>query len=517
LAALSLAACAQPSTPQPPPTATVLIEASVRHLDPRFALSAYSVKACRLVHASLVSVDNPRSEPRLELAAAVRQPDERTYEVDLRPGLTFHDGHPLTTADVAWTIESVRDPKLGSPFSGMYTKVVRIEVLDELRMRFVLDRPHAPFLTDLVMGVVPAHLTRATGHYAGPVVGAGPYRVARWDSEERLELLRFDGYAGGKPTIPRVVLRTIRDDNSRLLAMMGGAGDLVQNGVNPMLLEVLRSHERLEVSTAPSIAYNYLGFNLEDPALGDRRVRRALAHALDRGTIIRQRFQGTARPATGMLAPGHWAYSSDVQRYPYDPARAAALLDAAGFVDPDGAGPQPRLTLTLKTTTNRFRRSLARLVAYQLGQVGVRVEVRAFEWGTFFEDVKSGNFQLYTLQWPTVVEPDLYHWIFHSEMIPTPENRGRGANRGHYRNPTLDGLIERGRREPDLSRRRAIYAEVQAILARDLPYISLWHEDNIAVTSRRLKGYTILPNARFGGLLGAQLDPPGAPAGGTGR
>lgn len=506
----------RPSTqaPPPPPTATILIEAAVRHLDPRFALSAYSVKSCRLVHASLVTVDNSRSEPALELAASVEQPSARVYDVTLRPGLRFHDGHPLTTADVAWTFESVRDPALGSPYSGMYTNVARIEILDELRIRFVLEKIHAPFITDLVMGIVPAHLTRATGHFEGDIVGAGPYRVGRWDADEQLELLAYSAYVGGTPPVPRLLLRTIRDDNSRLLSLMGGAGDLVQNGVNPMLLDVLRAHEGLQVTTAPSLAYNYMGLNLEDPALADVRVRRALAHAIDRDTIIEQRFRGTARPATGLLAPGHWAYSGAVRRYPYDPAMARALLDQAGWPDPDGDGPAPRLTLTLKTTTNRFRRSLARLIAYQLGAVGVAVEVRAYEWGTFFEDVKSGNFQLYTLQWPTVVEPDLCHWIFHSEMIPTPANRGRGANRGRYRNLELDALIERGRGEPDRDRRRQIYAQVQAILAEDLPYVSLWHEDNIAVTSRRLQGYSVLPNARFGGLLGARLQGPLGPAGG---
>jgi peptide/nickel transport system substrate-binding protein len=282
---------------------------------------------------------------------------------------------------------------------------------------------------------------------------------------------------------------------------MGGSGDLVQNGVNPLLLPVLERHPRLRVQTAPSIAYNYLGFNLEDPVLAQLGVRRAIAHALDREAIVATRFAGTARLATGMLAPGHWAFEGDLPRYGHDPALARRLLDEAGFADPDGEGPEPRLRLTLKTTSNRFRRSIARVLAHQLGQVGIAVEVRAYEWGTFFADVRSGNFQLFTLQWPAVVEPDLYHWIFHSSMIPSPDNGGRGANRGRYRNPALDALIEAGRRTPERDARRAIYSQVQRILAQDLPYVSLWHEDNVAVLDRSLQGYHILPNARFGGLV----------------
>ncbi len=514
LAALTL--CLGAACSGPPPAGgegvRVLIEAEIQHLDPRFALSAYSVKACRLVHASLVSVDNEASEPLLELAEAIEQPDPLSYVVRLRPGVRFHDGTPLTAEDVAWTYRSIKDPALGSPYSGMYDKVVRIEVLDPLRVRFVLDRVHAPFVTDLVMGVVPRHLTEATGHFPeGRVVGAGPYRVGRWDSGERLELLRHDGYFGAPPRLPKLVLKTIRDDNSRLLALMGGSGDLVQNGVNPLLLDVLRQYPNLEVRSAPSISYNYLGFNLDDPVLGRKEVRQAIAYALDREAVLRSRFRGTAQLASGMLAPGHWAYEPDVRRYPYDPERARRMLDAAGLVDPDGPGPAPRLRLSLKTTSNRFRRSVARVLAHQLAEVGIEVEVKAFEWGTFFHDIKSGNFQLYSLQWPAVVDPDLFHWIFHSEMIPSAENRGRGANRNHYRNPTLDALIDQGRQAIGRAERKAIYAQVQRILAEDLPYVSLWHEDNIAVTARSLQGYRILPNARFGGLLEAWRQPEGAP------
>ncbi|MBM4321629.1 MAG: ABC transporter substrate-binding protein, partial [Deltaproteobacteria bacterium] len=401
---------------------TVLIEASIEHLDPRFALSAYSMKSCQLIHAALISVDNEASEPRLELAESFHQPDPLTYELQLRPGALFHDGTELTAADVAWTYRSILDPALGSPYAGMYEKIARIEVLDRLRLRFVLKQVHAPFLSDLVMGIVPQQLTRATGRFTGRIVGAGPFQVAEGSDEDRLLLERFGGYFLGAPALGSVAIRTIRDDNSRLLALMGGSGDLVQNGVNPLLLDTLAAHPRLVVRSAPSIAYNYLGFNLEDPLLQRRRVRQAIAHALDIPTLVRTKLRGMARPATGMLAPNHWAYNGEVTRYPYDPERARRLLDEEGLADPDGDGPQPRFRLTFKTTTNRFRRSIARVIAAQLGQVGIAVEVKSFEWGTFFNDVRKGNFQLYALQWPTVVEPDLYHWLFHSSMIPGEGN-----------------------------------------------------------------------------------------------
>ncbi len=483
-----------------PGTVRILVEAGVQELDPRFALSAYSVKVCHLIHAALVSVDNQASEPRLELAESYEQPDPVTYRFTLRPGLTFHDGHPLTARDVAWTYRSIVDPALGSPYAGMFEKISEIRVLDDRTVEFVLRHRHAPFITDLVMGIVPEHLTRATGRFQGPVVGAGPFELVSWESDRRVVLRRFPGYAlPGRGNVRKVVIKTIQDDNSRLLALIGGSGDLVQNGVNPMLLDTLARYPDLRILTGPSVAYNYMGFNLTDPILSRREVRQAIAYGIDREAIVRSRFKGHARLATGLLAPGHWAYEPNVQTYPHDPAKAKALLDRAGYPDPPG--PAPRFTLTLKTTTNRFRRSIARLMAHQLATIGIEVKVRSFEWGTFFADVKSGNFQLYTLQWPAVVEPDLYHWIFHSSMIPTPENRGRGGNRNRYVSREVDRLIDLGRATVDRDERRRIYGRIQQIVALDLPYVSLWHEDNIAVTRAGITGYEILPNARFGGLL----------------
>ena len=132
------------------------------------------------------------------------------------------------------------------------------------------------------------------------------------------------------------------------------------------------------------------------------------------------------------------------------------------------------------------------------------MDVRAYEWGTFFSDVRSGNFQLYSLQWPVIVEPDVYHWIFHSDSIPTAEQRGKGANRGRYRSARANALIEAGRAETDRARRRVIYAELQRVLAEDLPYVVLWHDDNVALLQRAVRGWRVLPNARFAAL--AEVD-----------
>ena len=230
------------------------------------------------------------------------------------------------------------------------------------------------------------------------------------------------------------------------------------------------------------------------------RLSQAIAHGINRDAIIESKFRGKAVLSTGMLAPTHWAYNGNVERFDFDQAKAKALLDEAGYPDPDGDGPLPRFELEFKVSANKFRVSMVELIAHQLAEIGIAVRVRASEWGTFYGDIKSRNFALTTMQWPSVLEPSLYRWVFHSENIPTPENRSAGANRGAYRNGRIDALLVAGNLETDREKRRKIYDEVQAILAAELPYISLWHEDNVAVVKRGTKGYFVTPNARFESL-----------------
>jgi peptide/nickel transport system substrate-binding protein len=302
-----------------------------------------------------------------------------------------------------------------------------------------------------------------------------------------------------------LTIKVIRDDNSRLMALAGGSGDLTQNTVSPLLLDsVLASQPRLQAVSARSSVYTYLGLNCDDAILKDVRVRRAIAHAIDRDRIVRTKLGGRAVLSTGLLPPLHWAYSGDVDRYPFDPARARQLLDEAGYPDPDGDGPRPRFTLVYKTSSNRFRVAVAQVIAAQLAEVGIEVDLRPLEFATFFADVKAGNFQLFSMQIPDVAEPDLYTNFFDSSRIPTREAPDRGGNRMRYRNPELDGLLAKGRREVELDARLADYAEVQKIIARDVPVVSLWHEDNVAVMGKNISGYVVQPTAQLAPVASAR-------------
>jgi len=227
-------------------------------------------------------------------------------------------------------------------------------------------------------------------------------------------------------------------------------------------------------------------------------VRQSLAYAIDRGTMLHYLFGDQGRLADSVLPPQHWAYNGDVVHYPYDPDKANALLDSAGY----GRGKDgTRFHLTMKTSTEETTRLLAAVLQQQLRKVGIALDIRSFEFATFYADVTKGSFQLYSLRWiGGNEEPDIFYYAFHSSSFPP-----KHANRSYYVNSEMDRLIDAGRSTVDQEKRKKIYAEVQKILARDLPYINLWYFDNVVVHSRRVKNLRLNPPGNYDFLTTAEL------------
>jgi len=227
-------------------------------------------------------------------------------------------------------------------------------------------------------------------------------------------------------------------------------------------------------------------------------VRQAIAHAIDRDAIIETLLDGQARKADGLLAPENWAYAQGLTRYKYDPEKAELLLDRAGF---KRRGPgEPRFVLSYKTSTDRLRNRIADVMVHQLEQVGIAVEKRSYEWSTFFDDIKKGNFQSFSLTWVGLMDPDILRYIFHSSMTPPV-----GANRGGYSNLHVDDLLDRARIENDTKKRKDLYVQAQRIIADDCVYVPLWWADDIVVTSKRLEGFKLEPGGVYTSLAKARL------------
>ncbi len=278
--------------------------------------------------------------------------------------------------------------------------------------------------------------------------------------------------------------------------MKKGSLDLLQNCVPAYAVKFLQRVPRLQVIQEPGITYQYLGYNLLDPVLSNKEVRQAISHAIDCPTIIAHTLKGLAIKADGVvLSPNNWAYEGAVHQYTYNPERAMKLLDAAGFPDPDGDGPRMRFSLSYKTSTDMEAIEIAQIIKGYLKRVGIGLEVRSFEWGTFFDDIMKGNFQVYSLRWVGVVDPDIFYYLFHSSSLPP-----NGANRGRYRNAELDRLLDESRRFCDQARRRELYSRIQKILAKDAVYTSLWYRANLVVIRKGFSGFRIYAGGEFTSL-----------------
>lgn len=468
----------------------VAVQSAPNNLDPRVGADDNSQRVAQLVFSSLLTLDEHlRVAPGL--ATRLDTPDPLTYVAHLRRGVRFHDGRELTARDVVYTFTSLMAPDFVSPWKGAYRIVESITALDDYTVRFRLKEPFGSFPVQLVLPIVPAG--------AGPElrtapIGTGPYRFVRYDVDDRVVLRAFDGYHDGPPRNAGIVLQVIPDDTMRGLELRKGTVDLVINDIAPDIAHQLQEEGALQVVTSPGTDYQYLGFNMRDPVLSDRRVRHAIAYAVDRRAIVDHLRRGQARVAAGLLPPVSWAAEPDVRVFTRDPARAMRLLDEAGYPDPDGAGPRPRLTLSLKVSTNEFVRLQAAVIQQDLRQVGIDVDVRSYEFATLYADVLKGRFQMFTLQWVggAVADPDILRRVFHSQQAPPA-----GFNRGHYRNPEVDRLLDAAARATDEAARKSLYGEVQQIVAEDQPYVSLWTKSNVAVLQRGLSGLRLLPTASF--------------------
>lgn len=488
------AACTQDRA-TPPGYVVVGLDNGPITLDPRFATDATASQIGDLLFDGLTRLDD-QSRRVPQLALSWDNPDAQTYVFHLQEGFQFADGQPVTASDVKATYDSVLDPRTHSPKRQALEAIEQIEVPDPLTIRFRLRYPLAPFLNETGLGTLPARQVAAapTSALARPQ-GSGPFRLQEFTPDERVVAVRNRTYPLGAPQIAGVVFTVVPDTVTRLLELKRGTLDLVQNAIEPDSIAWLGKQPGIAVATAAGTTFQYLGINLRDPQLADVRVRRAIAHAIDREAIVKTILKGLATVATGLLPPTHWAYSADGPAYEYNPKRAKQLLDEAGYPDPDGDGPLPRFRLSYKTTTVELRRRIAEVVQEQLARVGIALDVRSYEWATFYNDVRRGNFQLYSLAWVGIEDPDIYYLTCHSSQVPPA-----GSNRGYFQEETIDLLTAAARRTLDMDERRRLYGEVQKRVAQLLPVIPLWWVTNVAAMNQRLKGFELRPNGSYSSL-----------------
>ncbi len=491
---LSLLSCSQAPDPN---TLVMIIESSSTNLDPRVGIDAQSERIDALIFDDLLDRDEhlnvtPALAERWEI------PDPLTYVFHIRHGVKFHDGRLLTSRDVKWTFDSMLQGKIRTTRAAAYRYVDHVEAPDDFTVVFRMKEPFSTLLWNLsdgAMGIVPyGTLTEMTTH----PVGSGPFRFVGAEQDKEVIVERNDTYWGDKPHVSRVRFVVVPDTTTRALELRKGSADIASNALTSDMVLALEKEPNLVVQHATGTVLSYLAFNLRDPILRDVRVRQALAYAIDRGPMIHYLWRDFARPAASILPPQSWAYNDDVAKYAFEPEKANRILDAAGYPKVNGV----RFHLTMKTSTEESTRLMVAVLQQQLREVGIVLDIRTFEFATFFADVTSGAYQMYSLRWIGGNEdPDIFEYAFHSDKFPP-----HGANRSFYVNPRLDALIKQGRSETDPNRRKLVYAEIQAILATDLPYINLWFLDNVLVHTKRVRQVELNPSGNYDFLKTAEIN-----------
>ena len=510
--AAGLAGCSTRSAGSPHRTVVFLIENTPVNLDPRVGTDAQSQYLDSLIFSSLVGLDaHMKIVP--DLATRWETPDPLTYIFHLRHGVRFQNGQELTSADVKYTFDSILTGAVKTPKRGSYAIIRQVDTPDAWTVVFHLRQPYASFLWDLARPAI--GIVARPGTSAGAVnpaedpIGTGPFRFVRMVTDEEVVLQRNPGYFGAPPKIDGVTFRIVPDETTRALEMRKGSADIALNSLTPDTVAAMARTRSVGVVEEPGTNLAYIAYNCTGPILRHVRVRQALALATNRPEIIRYLLRGQARIAYDVLPPGHWAYAAAVPHYDFDPARANRLLDQAGFPrGPDGI----RFHLTLKTSTEETSRQVGAVLQQQWRRVGVALNLRSLEFGTFYADITSGSFELYLLRWLGANgDPDFLYYVFDSHQIPPI-----GANRGRYRNPLLDRVLEQARIEANRQKRIKLYAQAQEIIAHDQPYLTLWYLDNVAVHSDRIDNIGIGPAGGYDFLTSITLRK-AAGAGATGQ
>lgn len=497
---------------------TVDVAQPIESLDPRYTTTATASRLAKLLYAPLYEFDD-NIMPQPFLAESTEVLDEKTFKITLRKGLTFHDGSPLTAADVVYTYLDLNSADVTSPHAEKFDYIQSIKALNDTQVLFELKKPHAAFLTDLcTIGIVAKkscqNRSQQCRHEHN---GSGPYTLKTWDTaKETIHLAPFSAWFEGAPK-SSLVFRIVRDENTRILELIGKKADLMDGDFSPSNAVELKKQPHLTVDEVTGLGYSYLAINVRGPrpddkegsperltrrALADKNVRKAIAQAIDFDQIIEKLLLGSADRVSGLIPNGHWAKDASLKAPAFDPKAAEALLDQAGFKRSGAA--QMRFKLTIATTPNRLRQSTTQLYADFLKRVGIDAGIRVKEWSALYEDMKKGQFELFSAIWVPVTDPDLYHFVHHSASIPQGDKVG--GNRHGYKNPDVDRLIDLGRTTIEPEKRKVIYQEIERKLIEDLPYIPLWNEHRIVVfNSQKIKGFKASPTGSLLWLKNASV------------
>ena len=435
------------------------------NLDPRYATDAASERVNRLIYQPLVDFDLA-SKP-VQALANWQVIDDKHYRFTLNKNRALlQNGAILTAIDVKATYDSLLALK-DSPLTAEFSNIDGIQVEAENTLIFNLKQPDKHFPAKLIIGILPKELIEKGHDFSHDPLGNGPLKFVSWQNKLLLKRMQ-DGQF--------ISLQEVKDPTVRVLKLLRGEADLIQGDLPPELVKHLQSKPEVIVKTSVGANYSYLGLNMQDPVLKQLKVREAIAHAINRQAVIDKVMVQNSRIAGAILPPEHYAGNANLTPYDYNPALSKKLLLEAGVKLP--------LKLVYKTSTDAQRVRFATILQAQMLPAGIALEIKSLDWGTFFADVKQGNFQLFGLTWVGIKTPEIYVKAFGSQNFPP-----NGFNRGRYADVELDKLLAN--------------EDWQAATARihaQLPYIPLWYEGQFAAMANNITNYSPQPDGNWDDL-----------------
>jgi len=471
--------------------------------NPYFSADSASSQVESLLFNGLVTFDE-KLKPRPDLAESWDvSSDGYNWTFHLRKGVKFHDGVEFTANDVVFSYSIPKKPGYAGPRGSDFEQIKSIRAVDRYTVQFTLKEPYAPFLSVCAYAILPQHLLKDVPieklaehpfNTKSPI-GTGPYVFKEWKDGQFIRMDAYDQFHSGKPTIQHVYFRIVPDQNAQLIQLQAGGIDVM--GIPATDLAVGRLFEKqgkIKLVSQPSLAYTYIGYNLQNPLFQDQRVRQALTYAINRQQIVDIVLEGQGQVAHTHGSPLSWAYNEDLPKYDYNPIRAKQLLAEAGWMDTDGDGVLDKdgkeFSFILMTNQgNKTREMVSQIVQEQWAEIGVEAKPRLMEWSAFVNDyVDTKKFEAIILGWSLGIDPDPTA-IWHSKEIAS------GLNFISYRNEQVDRLLEQNVRELDQAKRKEILIQFQKMIAEEQPYTFLYYTNEIRAYPPTLVGMTKHPAA----------------------
>jgi len=431
----------------------------------------------------------------------------------LRADVKWGDGTPITTKDIAFTIEVGKHPLSGVAAAEGYRRIRKLDIKDDRTFTLHIDRITFEYASVGDMRLLPAHIERAVfeanpadyrnkSKYETDTTNAalwfGPYRIAKTVPGASIELERNPGWAGQPPYFKRIVFRIIENTAALEANLLSGSIDYVIGELGLSLDQALafdtRHKDRFDVVYKPGLIYEHIDVNLDNPLVADRRVRQALLQGIDREAISARLFEGKQPVAHSSVNPLDPMYSPGARHYRYDAAAARKLLDEAGFADIRGGirhnAKGERLTIELATTAgNRVREQVQQVLQSQWKQLGIDVRLKVEPPRVFFgETVRKRNYGALAMYAWVSAPQSVPRTTLHSQEIPAETNGWSGQNSGAYKNPEMDKLLDAMEVELDVTRRKALFGEMQRLYTEDLPVLPLYFRTDAFIFPKPLKG-----------------------------